>query len=219
MMLTLYYRSFACSLAARIALLDAGIEARYVAVDLNTRVTEQGDDFRAVNLKGKVPALICEDGSVLTENIAVLHYIAACDSGGHLAPEAGCRNHFVQLEWLSFIATELHKQCLSPYFMSGGTEADRECARTRIVDVLKILEARLQGREYLVAEHFSIADAYLIWGLLLARRVSQDMHKKSPAATGYLARVSLRPAVQKALMVEAASMQSDPVVPVSVRSI
>ncbi|MDB4937636.1 MAG: Glutathione S-transferase domain protein, partial [Labilithrix sp.] len=76
----LYYAPGACSLASDIVLHEARIPADYVKVDLKTKKTEQGADFNAVNPKGYVPALQLDDGDVLTENVAVLQYLASLDT-------------------------------------------------------------------------------------------------------------------------------------------
>ena len=72
-MLQLYFFPMACSLASRIALMEAGIEARYHLVDIWTKtVVDDGSDFRTISSKGAVPVLTMENGERLTENAAVL---------------------------------------------------------------------------------------------------------------------------------------------------
>jgi glutathione S-transferase len=73
----LYYTPGACSLADHIALREAGIAFDSERVDLKTKTTASGADFTAINAKGYIPTLVLDDGAVLTENIAVLDYIAA----------------------------------------------------------------------------------------------------------------------------------------------
>ncbi|HZR37130.1 MAG TPA: glutathione S-transferase C-terminal domain-containing protein [Nevskia sp.] len=199
-MLTLYYIPMACSLAARIALLEAGVEARYRKVDLASKRLEDGSDFHAVNPKGRVATLQREDGSILTENIAILLYIAARAEPGRLAPDGG-EARFTLLEWLSFIATELHKQCLHLVFSPGLDEALRAHGRSRIEPMLTLVERRLAGSPFIAGESFSVADAYLVWALLLARHAGGKLDK-FPAAGEYVRRACERPAVREALLQE-----------------
>ncbi|MBW8902909.1 MAG: glutathione S-transferase N-terminal domain-containing protein, partial [Bradyrhizobium sp.] len=73
----LYFSPLACSLATRIALYEAGVDANYLEVDPKTKVVQNDrSDFRAVNPLGLVPALRTDDGLVLTENAAILQYVA-----------------------------------------------------------------------------------------------------------------------------------------------
>ena len=72
----LYFSPFACSLASHITAREAGIPLQLTAVTLSTKRTASGADFLAVSPKGQVPALRLDDGSLLTENPAVLQYLA-----------------------------------------------------------------------------------------------------------------------------------------------
>ena len=75
-MLQLYFSPMACSLASRIALMEAGLDAHYHQVHLLTKkVVDDGSDFRSVSVKGAVPVLVLENGERLTESAAVLQYI------------------------------------------------------------------------------------------------------------------------------------------------
>jgi glutathione S-transferase len=72
----LYFARGACSLADHIALLEAGLSFEIEAVDIRTKRTPSGADFHDINPKGYVPTLVLDDGQVVTENIAVLDWIA-----------------------------------------------------------------------------------------------------------------------------------------------
>ena len=116
-MLQLYFWPMACSLAARIALMEAGIEARYHLTDIWTKkVMEDGGDFFAVSAKGAVPVLVTESGEKLTENAAVLQYIADLRPELGLAPPPGDADRYRLQEWLSFVGSEIHKGFLFPTF-------------------------------------------------------------------------------------------------------
>jgi hypothetical protein len=118
-MLQLYFYPMACSLASRIALMEAGIEARYHSVNIwNKKVLDDDRDFWAVSPKGAVPVLVLENGEHLTENAAVLQYIADIRPELGLAPPPGDPDRYRLQEWLSFVGTEIHKAFLFPTFWS-----------------------------------------------------------------------------------------------------
>lgn len=201
-MLELYFRPLACSLASRIALLDAGLAARYHQIDPATkRLVDDGGDFLAVSAKGQVPVLRLDDGTLLTENVAVLQRIADLAPAAGLAPPDGDPRRYHLQEWLSFVATEVHRSYLYLTFMPDVPDAVRAHARTRIDRPLAVLEAHLAGRPHLLGARFSVADAYLVWALLLIRYTGVDL-APTPAVAEYLHRVGRRPSVVEALAIE-----------------
>src|SRR5215211_6432700 len=117
----LYYAPGACSLADHIALIEAGLPFQTEKVDLKTKRTETGADYMSLNPKGYVPALELDDGQILTENIAVLSYVA--DRSGKLMPANGMPRWRV-LETTAFISTELHKN-FKPFFASGADDTQK----------------------------------------------------------------------------------------------
>src|SRR5271156_2091230 len=112
----LFFAPLACSMSARIAFAEAGAAINLAEVDTHAkRVLTTGDDYRAINLLGYVPALRLDDGTVLTENSAILQYIAEEYPDAQLAPPAADRNGRAKLrQWLSFISSELHKGLMMP---------------------------------------------------------------------------------------------------------
>ena len=202
-MLDLYFRPLACSLASRIALLEAGIEARYHRVDLERRRLVDGDaDYLAVSPKGQVPALRLDDGSLLTEGAAVLQYIADLRPESGLAPAPNHPERYRLQEWLSFVGTEIHKAFLHPMFNSAPDEA-RTHARGRIDRTLGIVAVHLEARSYLVGEQFTVADAYLVWALVLVRSLGVEL---APSLSAYARRLTQRPSVREALACESAML-------------
>jgi glutathione S-transferase len=186
----LYFSPGACSLADHIALHEAGISFDRVKVDLRAKKTEDGGDYTAINPKGYVPALALEGGEVLTENIAVLDWIA------HQAPTLkpdGPLGHSRLLEMLAFISTEIHKS-FKPFFSPGASDADKAAAGEQIGKRLAFLAERLKG-DYLLGG-FSVADAYLFVMLMWAQKNGLSLPGALPA---YFERVKARPAVQLAL--------------------
>ena len=110
----LYFSPLACSMATRIALYEAGAEAGYVEVDPRTKVVQKdGSDFRKVNPLGLVPTLRTDDGTVLTENAAILQYVADHFPKAGIAAGPGMERSRLH-QWLCFIGTELHKGLFVP---------------------------------------------------------------------------------------------------------
>ena len=146
-MLHLYFWPMACSLASRIALMEAGVEARYHLVHLwSKKVLDDDSDFRTVSPKGAVPVLVLENGERLTENAAVLQYIADIRPELGLAPPSGDPDRYPLQEWLSFVGTEIHKALLFPTFWYKD-EAAKASARERIGGNVSIAAEHLAGSE------------------------------------------------------------------------
>ncbi len=196
----LYCKSGACSLSPHIALLESGLPFTVETVDLATKVTETGKDFKAINPKGYVPALELDDGSLLTEGSAIVLYIASKAAPGLLAPAMGTSDYFHVLEWLTFIGTELHKGC-GPFFNPAMTAEGLAPLKARLQLRLDTANAMLGKGPYVMGNHFTVADGYLFTVLGWLPAVGLDL-----AAWPNLARfrqtVAARPKVQEALKAE-----------------
>lgn len=202
-MLQLYFSPMACSLASRIALMEAGVDARYHQVHLSTKKVADGDsDFRGISSKGAVPVLVLENGDRLTESAAVLQYIADLRPESGLAPPFGNPDRYRLQEWLSFIGAEIHKAFLFPafWYKDDGSLAK---PRARITQTLPVPSAHLADREFLVGDRFTVADAHLTWALLLLRPAGVDV-SQWPSLSAYLARMQARPTVRDAIATEMA---------------
>jgi glutathione S-transferase len=202
MTMDLYFAPLACSLATRIALYEAGADARYIQVDTQTKQLAEGGDFYAINALGQVPVLREDDGWQLTENSAVLPYVADRYPQARLAPTAGTRERTRMQQWLGFIGTELHKAVFVPLLAKDAEESVKQYARAKIARRFEVLERHLAGREYLL-DAFSVADAYLVTILNWAQYVGVDLDAW-PAIKTYVQRTLARPAVTKALADELA---------------
>jgi len=112
----LYYSPLACSLADHIALREAGFAFDLERVDLKTRRTETGRDFHEVSAKGYVPVLVLGDGEIITENVAVLDWIATAAPA--LAVD-GPLGRTRMLEALTYITTEIHR-AFKPMWHGGS---------------------------------------------------------------------------------------------------
>lgn len=200
-MLQLYFWPMACSLASRIALMEAGIDARYHLMNLwNKKVLEDGSDFLEIAPKGAVPVLVLENGERLSETAAVLQYIADLRPELGLAPPPGDFDRYRLQEWLSFVGTEIHKSFLYPTFWYKE-DAAKASARARIGGTLSVAADHLANRQYLVGERFTVADAYFGWTVLLLGRFGVDVAQR-PSLVGYLERFQARPQVKAAIGIE-----------------
>jgi len=155
----LYYSPGACSQAPHIVLRELGLKFDAVKVDLASHTLEDGSDFRIINPKGYVPLLELDDGTRLTEASVILQYLAD-RKPGVLAPEFGTLERYQLMEWLAFIATEVHKG-FGPLW-NPETPVD---VRQRAIEALGkrfgFLSTTLAQQPYLTGAAFSIADAYL----------------------------------------------------------
>ncbi|MET4802773.1 glutathione binding-like protein [Bradyrhizobium sp. LB11.1] len=202
-MLQLYFSPMACSLASRIALMEAGLDARYHQVHLGTKkVADDDSDFRGISSKGAVPVLVLDNGEQLTESAAVLQYIADAKPERGLAPRPGEADRYRLQEWLSFIGAEIHKAFLFPTFWYKD-DASLAKPRARIAQTLSVPAAHLADREFLVGQRFTVADAHLTWALLLLRAAGVDI-AQWPSLSAYLARMQARPTVREAIATEMA---------------
>jgi glutathione S-transferase len=198
-----YYSPLACSLASRITLYESGQDAKFHRVDTKAGRTASGEDYRAINPKGLVPALRTDQGEVLTENAAILQYLADRRPQANLAPGGFGRYRLQQ--WLSFIGSELHKTVFTPLLSPSHPAEAKAKAREAAGERLAYLNDHLAGRDWLL-DDFSVADAYLAAVLNWNQAVKLDFGAY-PAIQAYQARLMTRPAVQKAVAEEFAQFQ------------
>lgn len=199
-----YFSPLACSLASRITLYETGQAATFHRVDTKTGRTASGEDYRAINPKNLVPALRTHDGAVLTENAAILPYLADRRPDAGLAPTGFARYQLQQ--WLSFIGSELHKWVFTPLLSPTLSAESKAVAKEAAASRLAYLNDHLTGRDWLL-DDFSVADAYLAAVLNWNQAVKLDF-SPYPAIQAYQARLMTRPAVQKAMGEEFALYQA-----------
>src|SRR3954451_13078512 len=171
-LMQLYFAPLACSMATRIALYEAGADADYIYRDHAKRLPD-GSDFRTINPLGMVPALRTDEGELLTENAAILQYVAERYPAADLAPASGIERARMQ-QWLCFIGTELHKALFTPLLDPKATADMKTYALSLADSRLGLLDQHLSGRQFLL-EEFSIADAYLCTVLNWTRAVPIDL--------------------------------------------
>lgn len=186
----LYFSPGACSLSDHIALHEAGLTFEHEKVDLKAKKTEDGEDFLTINPKGYVPALTLDSGETITENVAILDWIAHQD--GALKP-AGAMGHTHLLQALAYISTEIHKG-FKPFFAGGGEDEKAKAGET-IVRRMTWLADTMEG-DYLLGDTVSAADCYLFVMLLWAQKNGIEVPAKLEKLRE---RMMERPAVRKAM--------------------
>ncbi len=159
-MMKLYYSPGACSQAVHIALHEAGVEHQSESVDLRVKRTASGADYWAINPKGAVPALDLGNGEVLTENAAILQYVGDLSPDDVLLPPVGDLKRYRVLEWLNFIATDLHKG-FGPLWNPASSDDAKQAARDVLAKKFDFAEQRLGAGPYLMGEQLTVADPYL----------------------------------------------------------
>jgi glutathione S-transferase len=197
----LYFSPAYCSLAVHIALREAGVAADLVQVDTVAGTTAAGADYRAINPRGYVPMLELDDGSRHTEVAALLQYVGDLAPAGGLMPPVGSRERFEVLQWLTFVSSELHKGFSPWLFHKETADSTRRAVKDRLKLRFGDLEARLAGREWLVGDRFTVADAYGFTILSWAAMVGMSL-ASWPRVVAWLDRVRARPQVRAALQAE-----------------
>lgn len=195
----LYYYPGACSMAVHIVLREAGFKFEIDQVDLAAQRTAAGEDYKVVNPKGYVPALRLDDGTVLTEVAVILQYLADLKPRRALAPKPRTPERYRLMEWLNFIATEIHKS-LGAFFNPRMTPEWREAQVALVGKRFDFLERVLGASDYLM-DDFSIADAYL-YTVLNWTRLHRIDTVGWPNIQSYMRRIADRPTVKRATKAE-----------------
>jgi glutathione S-transferase len=197
----LYYSPLACSMASHITLLEAGAaDVERVRVDPKTKTTETGADYLAINPLGQVPVLELDDGQTLTENAAILPFLADRYPAARLAPTDPIGRSRL-MEWIGFVSTELHKVVFTPQLDPRAADEVKAYAAAKAAMRLAHLDGHLEGREWLLDE-FSVADAYL-FAVLNWTRATGTALADYPAIRAFVDRAGARPSVAQALAEEA----------------
>jgi glutathione S-transferase len=199
----LYFAPGPCSLSPHIILRELGIPFELVKVDNKSKTTAQGDDYRAINPKGYVPALVAHNGEVLTEGVAIVQYLADIKPELALAPVNGTWERSRLQETLNYIASEVHGT-MGPMFNPALPDAAKDVFKDKLINRIGYLADILGKQDFLLGSTFTVVDAYLFtvlaWPKYFGIEISQW-----PAIASYVARIAARPAVKAALDAEAAA--------------
>ncbi|RKJ99359.1 glutathione transferase GstA [Alicycliphilus denitrificans] len=196
----LYYSPGACSLSPHIVLHEAGLAYEPVLASTKTHKLADGTDFYSINPLGYVPVLELDDGTRLREGPAIVQYLADQAPQKNLAPAPGTLARYRLQEWLSFIGTEVHKG-FGPLFAPGTPEEYKPQLKQRLLSRLQWVDGELAGKQYLMGDHFTVADAYLFTVTNWAQFVGLDISQLKNL-TAYRERIGARPAVQAAMKAE-----------------
>jgi glutathione S-transferase len=182
---------------------ELNLPVELVKVDLRTKQTSNSEDFSAINKKGYVPALQFDDGSLLTEGVAILQYLADQKPESNLAPVNGSLARYKLQEWLTFINSEVHKS-YSPLFYKDTPEQTRKACLDKLDLRHSFVAEHLENHKFLMGEHFTVADAYLFTTMTWAGFFNIDF-AKWPALKDYFERIAARDSVQAARAAEKAA--------------
>jgi glutathione S-transferase len=194
----LYYRPGASSLLPHIVLVEAGLSFEAVKVDEHVNYPGAASDYRKVNPLGYVPAVELDDGSILTETVAIAQYIADCAPDKNLVPPNGTLGRVKLQSWLNFICSEIQVGCFCPIFDRQIPDAVRTIFHRRLDTRLAHVEQRLTDNAYLLGGDFSIADVYLFVVTNWARPASVDL-SQHPHLLSHRKRIGARPSVQEVM--------------------
>ncbi|MCR4265799.1 glutathione S-transferase C-terminal domain-containing protein [Nitratireductor sp. ZSWI3] len=189
-----YYAPASCSQATYILLREAKLDFRPHKVDIFSHALEDGADYTQINPKGYVPALVLDDGMLLTENAAILDWIASQSAA--LLPE-GKMGRTRHLQMLAFISTEIHKPFIPLFFVED--EAEQARIRETVVPRFGWISSQLEG-DYLFGERFTGADAFLYVMLRWAAMVGLETQDKFEE---FIEQAERRASVKAALEAEA----------------
>lgn len=192
----LYYAFGSCGLSPQIVLREAGLAFDLVRVDFATKTTVEGD-YLKVTPKGFVPALLLDDGEVITEGAVILQWIADHHPERGLLPAFGTKERYRALEWLNVVATDLHKGMATMFspFIDDASKA--RYADGFLHGRFALIEEHLSRNDYVLGSAFSAPDAYLYNILSWPGRVGIDMSGYA-AIERFMQRMEQRPSVQAA---------------------
>jgi glutathione S-transferase len=197
----LFYSPGTSSQVPHIVLCESGLVFEAIRVDEHTKAMDKGGDYRTINPLGYVPALQLDDGTILTEAVAIVQYIADRVPAKRLAPPNGTVERAKLQSWLNFFSAEVHVGCFCPLFDAALPPAAKTIFRERLNSRLAHVEHRLTEAEYLLGKEYSIADAYLFVVSNWARPANVDF-SLYPNILSLRKRVGTRPAVQAAMRTE-----------------
>ena len=197
----LFYATGTCSLGIHILLEEIGKPYEAVAISLREG-DQRKPEFVAINPKSKVPTLVRDDGSVLTEFPAIAFWLARTNPQAGLLPDdadAQAR----ELEAMEFVTATIHMQGFSRVFgpaRFGPSEADAEAVTARGKEIIAAgfqrLDEALAGKDFVLGA-FSIADAALFFvEFWAAGRLGLTL---PPNVAAHFARMKARPAVARVM--------------------
>jgi len=191
----LFYMKGACSLAPHILLQEAGISHQLEKMDKADR-----SNVLKYNPQGLVPTMVLDNGNVLTEAAVILQYIADHKPESNLMPKIGTWERYKCMEWLNYVATEIHKG-IGILFKPGFDDNAKKVLAGFMDPKLKLLNDHFASNEYFMGKNFTAPDAYAFVTLSWSKYVGIDL-SKYPNVISFLERVKSRPSVTAAIRAE-----------------
>ncbi len=196
----LFYSAGSCSTSCHITLEESGL--KYEATEVDWDKPGATEEVAQLNPLGTLPVLKTDNGTTLTQNIAIHTHIADQAPEKGLLPPTGTLERATVMNWLSFVCSDLHK-AFSPLFALERISPDknvqhavRTWATGEVKGYLSFLDKNLTGKDYLTGKTFTVADAYAFvvvnWTQWVGISIEEYKNLKI-----YLARVAERPAVKK----------------------
>ena len=205
MKLTLYYAPIACSLVPLVTLHESGADFEVKPISLKNKQQHDADYLR-INPKGKVPVLVV-DGEALTENVAILTWLASAFPVAKLLP-TDPKNAIKALSLMAWCASGLHPPLTRIFYpgrfcnMPGSEESVRELAIEEVIKNFRIVDGMLAGREWMF-DHWTAVDAYLFWAWRRFGMFEVEI-PSFPNYAGHGERMMKRDSVKRALAFERA---------------
>ncbi|MEY9537984.1 glutathione S-transferase [Bradyrhizobium diazoefficiens] len=202
----LYHEVRGCSLAVDIVARELGIPLELIWVDVPRKLLPDGTDYYKINSKGQVPSLELPNGEFLSEGAVIMQYLADMRPNSDLCAPAGTLARYRIMEWMSFVASDLHKGCFMPLIKKVTPDDYRPIARQLVMTRLKWLNDHLADGDYLTGPTFTIADAHcytiVMWTEYQNIDLSPWLHLQA-----YLQRISRRESVIAAKAAERAEAE------------
>ena len=195
--MTLYFSPGACALASQIVLREAGVKFDLVRVDLKTKLTADGADFKKINPKGYVPCLQTNSGETYTEGAVILQRIADEAPDKNLLPKFGTKERYSAMEWLNFISTELHKG-FGAFFNPILTDEVKKSFEEKLQVRLAYLNTHLKTSAYILGNDFSAVDAYVFNIIRWAGATKIDISQHT-AILGLMEKIGARPSARASI--------------------
>lgn len=197
MTMTLYYNPQSRASVARWMLEEVGADYTLQYIDL-TQGESRSPAFLAVNPMGKIPTLVLHDGTVLTENGAIIAWLADAFPQAGLMPPAGSSARGTVLRWLFFCGS-----CFEPALTDRMMRAAAPLPKQTVGwgdydDVIEAIEQTLTPGPFVLGPTFSAADVYLGASLAWAQRFGAPRIGESQCIQGYVSRISARNAFVRA---------------------
>lgn len=193
----LIYSQGACSLSIHIFLEEMSADYQAIKVSLSDKTV-----LESYNPKSYVPALILDDGELMTEATSLLQFLSLENDSAFLPKDAFRRAKCI--EWLTFVSTELHsgmaplfsKEDLTPKFLKDLTE--------KVEKRLKSLDDHLKERAFIMDNDYTVADMYALAILRIMDHIKIDLNK-FPAIINYKKNLEESPVIKKTIEAEASA--------------